>query len=42
MTTSDIPQQFQGITYDPFSDNNWGIAQPNYERLLDQLNTTIN
>jgi hypothetical protein len=41
MTASDIPIQFQSITYEPFSDSNWGIASPNYGQLIDMLNTSI-
>jgi len=33
MTPSDIPKQFQGITFEPFSDDLWGISPPNYEFL---------
>lgn len=41
MTASDIPVQFQSITYEPFSDVNWGIAAPNYNQLISMLNTSI-
>jgi len=41
MTASDIPVQFQSITYEPYSDSNWGIALPNYNQLIEMLNTSI-
>lgn len=42
LESGNISEQFQQVTYEPYSDNNWGIANPNYNALLGQLNTTIN
>lgn len=41
MSASDISQQFQSITYTPFSDSNWGIAIPNYLELVTMMNKTL-
>ena len=41
MTPSDLPEQFENVTYSPYSDTNWGIAMPNYNDLVSILNSTI-
>lgn len=41
LTSSDIPNQFQSVSYQPFSDSDWGISYPNFETIVSSINTTI-
>lgn len=42
LTSSDVENQFQFVSYQPFSDNNWGISSPNLDTLLTKIRNAIN